>query len=563
MIYYSDFETSTKLVNNKVNVYLWGLISNDNLIREYGVNIKSFFDYLSKEDNAIVYFHNISWDGCFIIHYLLDNNFKFVENIEKKDKYVFSWIADYNTNIYNIKVKFNKNTITFLDSLKILVNSVEKLGKVLNLPKLKIDYQDYTFFNSKEEVPEILKEYLFRDIDIVREYMVKFKSKVSKLKTTIASTMYNEFIEYYGPYNFIKDFGNPFKEGKNVITKEIWLKVKQSYNGGFTAVSPRYLNVDIKNINGVSYDWNSMYPSVMLNYKMPYGTPTNFKLFEDDLELLEIRIINATKKYSELPAMLAVNNTGMYVNKYEDNVKDTTITIWKEEFEILLKLYDIDYLKISTLYFRCKYVFRDFIAKIKEEKINATNLIDRYIAKIKQNSLYGKFGQSIERISKILVFDPDKLICGIRYGQKQEWVEVRKTTYLNIIPYIPIASYITSKARTLLFEAIYKNKDKFIYCDTDSIYLTSEGVGLDISDKEYGCVKIEHRFDRFKCLKLKCYMLNDIKEGIVIRVAGLPDKGQKTLNFDNFEKGMTLIETKLQKKHYVGGLILENIDYTL
>lgn len=565
MILYADFETSTTLIDGKVNVYLWGLVSEDNNIRDFGINLESFFKRIETlEEEPIIYFHNINWDGTFIIHYLLDNGYEFVEKFDTNTRHnTFTWVADYNTNLYNIKVKTRYGVISFLDSIKILVKSVDELGKVLEMPKLKIDYSIYKNFNSKNDVPQELLDYLFRDIDIVKDFMKVFSQKVEKVKTTIASTMYGDFIKHYGIHNFTRDFGSPFG-GSDVLTKEEWLKIKLSYNGGFTAIAPRYVGVDIQNIKGYSYDWNSMYPSVMLKYKMPYGKSTPYKIDNDDVELMEIRIIKAIKTDILIPAMLPNGSYGRFLGKYLSECNNTTIYIWKEEWEQILRGYEIDFVHTTSMFFRSKYVFKEFIEKIMGEKINAVNEVERFISKIKQNSLYGKFGQNIERVSKILIKDEKREHKGKRYGEKQDWVEITKITELNNLPYIPIASYITSIARTLLFKTIFDNRENFIYCDTDSLYLTDKAVGIKIDSKEYGCLKLEHIFDRFKAIKLKCYMLNDIKEGKVItKVAGLPEDAQQLLTFDTFYRGYKLEKSKLQKKHHIGGLILEDIDYTL
>lgn len=565
MILYADFETSTQLVGDKVNVYLWGLVSEDDSIRDYGIDLDSFFHRISLlQEEPIIYFHNISWDGSFIIHYLIDKGYKFYEKVNRDSQSnSFTWIADYNTNIYKIVVKTKYGIITFVDSIKLLLSSVSRLGDALKLPKLEIDYHNYTKFNSKNEVPQNLIDYLFRDIDIVKTFMKEMYNKVDKVKLTIAGTMYNEFQKFYGSNNFIRDFGSPNSK-KSPLTRELWEKIKLSYNGGFTAISPRYVECDIQNIKGHSYDWNSMYPSIMKDYKMPYGTPTKFKVRDDDLELYEIRIFKAIKTDNFIPAMLPNGSQGVFSGKYLEECSDMTIFIWKEEWYEIIKGYEIDYLIVDRLYFRTKFVFKEFIENIMEEKVNATNSCDRFIAKIKQNSLYGKFGENLERVSKVLKFNPDNTIKGKRYGEKQQWVEFKVSSETKSISYIPIASYITSMARTLLFRAIHKNRDRFIYCDTDSLYLTDEGVGLELDDKKYGFLKLEHRFNRFKALKPKCYMLYDTDlSKIVVKVAGLPEQAQQTLTFETFYRGYELKDTKLQKVHHIGGLILENISYTL
>lgn len=558
MTFFSDFETSTKLINNKVNVYLWGLVSMDNSIREYNVNLDTFFDYIFKlkDRSHEIYFHNLSWDGVFIVHWLVDNDFVFKENLTKGKK-EFTWICDLNTNIYSITIKYKSKKFKILDSLKLLPTSVKKLGENINFNKLELEYENYDYFKSKNDVPEKVVEYLFRDIDIVKLYMDGLKNKYSKIKTTISSTVYSDFKKYYGRYNFFSDF-------VDVLTENEWNEVKQSYNGGFTAISPIYKNVDLKDINGYSYDWNSMYPSVMLKYKLPYGSPMNIRYNNDDIELWEVRIINAKKIDERIPDMLPNPNSGVYIGKYLSEAKDITIRIWSEEFEKIKENYKIEYIIVSKMYFKSKYIFKDYINIVKDEKINAKTPIDKYFAKIKQNSIYGKFGQNLERKYRILVNDITHTIKGKRYGSLENWVEVEiSKTDLKNMSYIPIASYITSKARTLLFDAIYNNRENFLYTDTDSLYLKDVAKGIDIDDNEYGNLKLEHRFNRFKALKSKCYIFNDINTGLNVRVAGLPDNAQKMLNFDNFNIGFEIKNVKLQKRNYIGGLILEKVDYTL
>ena len=59
--------------------------------------------------------------------------------------------------------------------------------------------------------------------------------------------------------------------------------------------------------------------------------------------------------------------------------------------------------------------------------------------------------------------------------------------------YMPIAIAVASKARCRLINAINANLSRFIYCDTDSIYLigNEKPNGINLSNK-LGDWKLEH-----------------------------------------------------------------------
>ena len=109
--------------------------------------------------------------------------------------------------------------------------------------------------------------------------------------------------------------------------------------------------------------------------------------------------------------------------------------------------------------------------------------------------------------------------------------------------------------------------------DTDSIHtlLTNEEElkqFVDIDDYRLGAWKIESRFTRGKYLRQKCY-IEEYKDKINVTVAGLPGKLHKYINFDNFERGLELLESdkkiehKLTFKHVKGGVLLVDTDFTI
>ena len=71
-----------------------------------------------------------------------------------------------------------------------------------------------------------------------------------------------------------------------------------------------------------------------------------------------------------------------------------------------------------------------------------------------------------------------------------------------------MATFITSYAKQYLVQSINQNRDKFLYCDTDSLHLFGEAEevkGLKIDSKIYGAWKHELTFYDFRYLGPKRY----------------------------------------------------------
>jgi DNA polymerase type B, organellar and viral. len=169
-IYTADFETSTEEwvnIDGYARVWAWSIcnIQNVNDIK-YGTSIDSFFEFCEdKYNNYTLYFHNLKFDGEYILAYLLANGYENVKSRkERKDKSFTTIISDTGL-FYGIEIffKVNKskvNKVTIYDSFKILSFSVDKIAKDFNLPitKLNLDYTRY------REIGYELKNYEIRYI---------------------------------------------------------------------------------------------------------------------------------------------------------------------------------------------------------------------------------------------------------------------------------------------------------------------------------------------------------------------------------------------------------------
>ena len=258
MKYTADFETST-WQTDKTFVWAFALCeigNEDNVI--IGNNIDDFMKYVEHLPNSEIFFHNLKFDGEFIIHWLLTHGFTHVKDKkDRKDKTFSTLISDMGM-FYSIEVYFkvwNKKDkkVKFIDSLKIIPFGVEQIAKSFGLPisKLEIDYNEPRELGHKLTKEE--SDYITNDVKIVAMALdLLFKEGLTKITT--ASNALANYKETIGK----SKFENLFPELDYDVDKDI----RQAYKGGFTYLNPIYKEIDTG--GGVVLDVNSLYPSVRL-----------------------------------------------------------------------------------------------------------------------------------------------------------------------------------------------------------------------------------------------------------------------------------------------------------
>lgn len=126
----ADFET---LVNpQETRVWAVGLCEIGNTENfQYGDSIDYFINFCrNKKANYLIYFHNLKFDGEFIIHWLLSNGFTCIKDKKDRADNTFTTLISDTGQFYSIEIFFetqNKrkiNKVTIYDSLKVLNFSV-------------------------------------------------------------------------------------------------------------------------------------------------------------------------------------------------------------------------------------------------------------------------------------------------------------------------------------------------------------------------------------------------------------------------------------------------------
>ena len=554
-IYCADFETTSYqqyMVEGQTRVYLWKLMGVDNLIDQIGISMESFINFIIGLGSCDIYFHNLSFDGEFILWYLLENSYKYDEEL-KGDK-TFKSIIDETGSIYSITIRHNQTTITELKcSYKLFPKSISDIGKLVGIEKLNEthDYNEIKNYHSVEELPEEEIKYITNDVRIMVE-LIKYLQEKGVKGITMSTSAYKNWLK--DKYSLCK---NQMKKDPNEEIVEI---VRKSYRGGITKVNQKYAGLEFNDV--ISFDVNSLYPSVMYENPMPVGEGKIYKSIEEGKkDNRHLFIIVAFVQYAKVRtgqhAFIGNTSGFSYARKYsyDDELQNKMLYLWLDEFNLFKLVYDAQYEILKVVgWKKANFVFNDYIDRWYKVKENAKNDVERSLAKLMLNSLYGKFGMNDSRVTKIPVEIDDKII----YHTMEN-----NTTYY----YKEVASYITSKARCKLASFMNRCGDNFLYCDTDSVYYIGHEIPelfKDVVDpKKLGYWKYEGHYTRFKALKAKCY-LKQLDDGTIERrIAGCPKECAELINFDNFKPQLKLTNAKKCKKKVKGGIVIGNTDFTI
>ena len=514
-------------------------------------------DFMSNHE-AKYYFHNLKFDGAFIVDYLLRNGFKHTTG---KSLYIntFSTLISDMGAWYSIAICFDNGTeVRIIDSLKLITMKIEDMPKTFGLSEKKLDL-DYT---SEREIGHVLTEhekaYLGNDVIILAKSLAYMINGQGLTKLTTASNALYDFKQRYGPKAYKRDFGD---DTMSLITDDF---IRRSYKGGFTYLNPIYRNKAVG--EGCVYDVNSMYPWAMKYCLLPYDRPVWFRgEYKDEPEypLYVQRLLCEFKVKPGYIPTIQIKNSIYADNEYlEYSVEPTFLTLTNVDLELFFEHYDVNVIEFTDGYmFKAKHgIFDEYIDywyHIKEESARQGNKGMKHTAKLFLNSLYGKFGARRSGCSKIPYLDDET--DKVKYKLTEE--EPRTGGYL------PIATFITSYARDKIIRAAQKCGKRFIYADTDSLHVNGlEPVpGIDVDDFRLGAFKIEERFKRAKFIRQKTYLEifeNDGKEEMNIKCAGMPQNIKDTVKEEDFVEGQEFYG-KLMPTIVPGGVILKETTFKI
>lgn len=553
MLFTADFETTTDPLDCRV--WACGICSIDETHSfKYGNSLEWFIEFAKNNIGSTFYFHNLKFDGEFILCYLFEHGYKHVTDRKKLKTKTFTTLISDKGQFYSLEICFNKNEdktekITIYDSLKILPFSVEAIAKGFNLPisKLEIDYDE------KREIGHILTpqeiDYLRNDVEIMSRALLTLFNQDLRQMTQGSNALY-DYKKIVGKKNFSKWFPIPDYD----------FDVRQSYKGGFTYCDPRRQGQDIG--AGIVLDVNSLYPSVMYYQPLPYGEGIFFegKYKPDKLYNLYVQMFTCQFELKEnyIPTIQLKNNLSFIPTAYLSSSEDEEVTmcLTSVDLELFFEHYHVYNI---TWHSGWKFksttgLFKEYIDKWNAIKMESTlngNKAMRTLAKLMLNALYGKFALNPNVQSKIPYYDNG--IIKYTLGEK----ETRNPIY------IPVGTFITAWARHKTITSAQKVYDRFLYADTDSLHLIGTEIpkGLEVDPVKLGAWKHESTFTRARFVRQKTY-IEEIDGELNITCAGMPSRCYKNVTWDNFIAGSSF-EGKLQFTHVQGGIVLKDIDFTI
>lgn len=612
-----DFETT--VYKGQVRTDVWAsaitemFSESEDVIIHHTID-ETFYYLTSLNTNLICFYHNLKFDGCFWLDFLM-NVKKMTPALEPKVKEQdpTKWLPNkhmlnntFKCTIsamgqwYSIIFKYRNRLIEFRDSYKLLPFSVKRIGKSFKTKHKKLE-MEYTGFRYPGcEITDKEKEYIANDTLVVREAL-EFMFTEGHSKITIGACCLSEFVTMMGKDEYDTLFPNLYeiKIDKDLYGSEnAGEYVRKSYRGGWCYLVKGKENKRFT--DGTTADVNSLYPSMMSSEsgnRYPVGRPKFIK-GDTDLRFLEwnkyyyfIRI--KTRFYikpNKLPFIQIKNSlrfrgnesleTSDYFDKKEQKyythywfgkskdeleLRDTRVelTLTMTDFKLLKEHYElVDFEVLDLCYFSSEIgLFDVYMEKYKQLKLNSVGAM-RELAKLFLNNLYGKMASSTDSSFKIPFVREDGSI-----GLQDITANDKKPGY------IPVGSAITSYARNFTINAAQMNyhgvdKRGFIYADTDSIHcdLTPEEIqGITIHDKNFCCWKLESCWDVAWFTRQKTYIEHIVVEDekpvepyYNIKCAGMPERCKEL-----FKKSLESYTPKEDDNYTEEEMQIINKHYTL
>lgn len=590
-IYACDFETTVDYdTSRQESTEVWSacfcevgteeavIMHSINQFMNYWININS--------QNVLLYFHNLKFDGSFIIDWLY-NCSKFKEasegDIEKgsfnflskkqMSSFSYSYLISSMGQWYSITIKAKNHIITIKDSLKLMPFSLAEIGKAFKTKhkKLEIEYKGARYAGCKITHEE--EDYIKNDVYVLAEAL-KFMFNQGHNKMTIGSCCMSEYKELFkdSELGIINEWNEIFPSMTDIeLDKNVFgahnadAYIRKSYRGGWCYLVKGKENKIFH--NGLTADVNSLYPSMMHSESgnvYPYGNPKfwkgnyipkeaqgankyffvrfrcRFYLKVGYLPFVQIKG-NWLYKPNEMLSTSDIydTDTDSYVKEYIVNGQiystTQTLTMTQVDYYRFREFYNVEEFEIldGCWFYAISGIFDDYINKYKEIKQNSKGAM-RTLAKLFLNNLYGKLATSDNASYKVAYLKEDGVI-----GFKTVESHDKETVY------IPCGSAITSASRDFTIRTAQANyygtdKDGFIYADTDSIHCNVSRETLknvNVHPTNFCCWKIESNWDDAIFVRQKTYIehITHEEEELIdepyynIKCAGMPKRPKALL----------------------------------
>lgn len=349
----------------------------------------------------------------------------------------------FDANRFILNAKNGDKEIFFVDTFNFFQFSLRKMGEIIGVKKLEIDFD-------KATQTELIV-YCVRDVEVLAKFFVKFLEFAKKHKVTI---------KYTSASSAFRTYFNRFvtaKLDKSCVETEK-LEAESYYGGRVECFRLGEFRGDDKYY---MLDINSLYPFVMSKNFFPtkeVGYKTDYFIADCSVTL-------------EKPIL-----------PYRMNGKlcfpiGTFRGVW---CSCELNNPDVKIVKIHKIvYYEAENIFSDYVNYFYPLKQNAKNDFEKLFSKLLLNSLYGKFGQKYIKTTKEGKTNLDN---GVHNSNIGCYVVLNGEMFFSeTFGYhkksrVAIASFCTAYARAYLWKSInIAGLENCFYCDTDSLILNEKG----------------------------------------------------------------------------------------
>jgi hypothetical protein len=554
-------DIETRMINNIHTPYCISIFDGNKAWSFYLSDYSSIDDMMNNAIKSImlrkyngwnVYVHNGSrFDYIFLLKYitLLGS----VQPLIREDLFI------------NIKLSWTSANseyfINFRDSLLMLPSSLRKLGKsfgveskghfpfsFVNNPNINLDYVGVTpsidLFEeiSSDEYNSIVSDkwnlrnevihYCELDCKVLHQVLTKFNELIYNKWNlnihrfpTLSSIAFAIFRSNYLGNHKLPKLGG-----------DIYDFIKESYTGGRVDV---FIPEIPKDQGAKYYDVNSLYPTVYSQMPMPVGNPTWFSgnILDSDPQAFGFFRCNIiAPKDMNIPILQTKIKTNSGFRTVAP-LGQWSGVYFSEEIKLAMSYgYQIEVIEGYT--FDRDVVFNKYANDMFSIKSSHNPSDPMYlISKLLLNSLYGRFGMSIDNINHKIVssdnltsFISNVSLVGnvdlnngyhiISYKVPRDFKDGNDISSMNVS--IGIAAAITAYARNHMQQYLQDNRYKVYYTDTDSAVI-SDSLDSKHVGKGLGQMKLEYDVNKGVFLAPKVYSIVTNEGKVITKVKGLKD----------------------------------------
>lgn len=534
-----DIETSRIKEIEQSFMYIWQCYDGDVCI--VGRTWDEWFEFLKRLQNylngkyLVIYVHNLSFEQHYLSgYYDFENDEVFCLDKRKILKCDMFDCFEYRCSLQ----LSNMNLDNYL-----------KTYEVENL-KTTLDYDKLRFPDDELSDDELI--YCINDViglhQAITKQMELMNLNIYTIPLTSTGMVRKDIKKAMQKFNH-----NQMKEMQP--TEEIYMMMRDAFRGGNTHANRFFVNEILNDVK--AYDRTSSYPDVMLNHLYPmkpfkFTMIDNFKRVIDLMHkgkslLIEIALFNVDLKNHMFGCpYLSTHKCRNLKNATVDNGRiikadylETTIT--DIDLMILLDIYKWD----DCYVIKCAYsnyrklpkMYRDVIMKYFKNKqhLKGTGILYA-IAKSLLNSLYGMSCTDI--CKQRILYDSGTF----NYDDKSIFDLLEKNKR-KAFTFYGWGVWTSSWARYELHKMIMECSDKFVYCDTDSVFAIGDvdftkynenqkqiceqnGSYCDVDGKRYylGVLELDKECKKFKTMGAKKYGYVDLHGKLKITIAGVNKK---------------------------------------